>query len=100
MAPVIEKEAKRVAVLPDAALQRPTVKARGFTALDDIPRGMDNDPDGAVRTVTLYLQGDFGELPTEIAGHRVVRSLDPAKWPDPVDPGCQKEWDELDACES
>ena len=98
MAAVIEKEGKAVVVRPDTALQRPVVTARGkgFPVPDDSPRGLDNDPDGAELGVTVYLYGDFDELPDEIAGHRVVRSLDPARWPHFTDPECQKEWDELD----
>ena len=66
------KEAKEVAVGADTALQRPEVVPHGT------PCGPDKGPDGAERTQTLYLQVDFDELPEEIAGHQVVRSLDPA----------------------
>ena len=98
MTPVIEKQAKEVAVRPDTALQRPQVTPRGngFPQPDDAPCGQDRAPEGAQTTVTVYLHGDFGELPEEIAGRRVVRSLDPKKWPHPPEPDCQKEWDELD----
>ncbi len=104
MAPVIEKEAKVVTVRRDTALLRPdaTPRGEGFPVRDESPRGMDNDPDGTGLTSTVYLCGDFAditdidELPREIAGHRVVRSLDPARWPHFPDAECQKEWDELD----
>ena len=98
MTPVIEKKAKELAVQPDTALQRPKVtpRGKGFRGADDTPCGADSGPDGAEITVTSYLYADFGELPEEIAGRRVVRSLDPEKWPYPPEPDCQKEWDELD----
>ena len=55
------------------------VGGESFPEADDAQCGQDRGPDGAEITVTSYLHTDFGELPEEIAGRRVVRSLDPGK---------------------
>ena len=97
MTPVIEGRAKELAVPSDTELQRPEVPPREerFPQPADVPCGRDGGPDGAEITVTAYLSGDFRERPDVIAGRRVVRSLDPERWPHPPEPDCQKEWDEL-----
>lgn len=81
----------------EVALQHQQLDASGEpslkSCLGSFARDTGSEP--AALVVTQFMIGDFLALPAEIAGHRVVRSLDPGKWPHPADPDCQKEWDEL-----
>ncbi len=89
-------------------IARPLIMAQGEVALQQLDASgepslksclgsfaRDTGSEPAALVVTQFMIGDFFALPAEIAGHRVVRSLDPEKWPHPADPDCQKEWDEL-----
>ena len=98
MTATIERAAKPLAAMrEEAELQRPVLEPSGKPFPSPVcgPYGQDTAPKGPPAVVTQYMTADFFALPGEVSGRRVVRALDPAKWPHPPEPDCQKEWDEL-----